>query len=262
MTPSPEQRPESRIHESISQAARIAYHGMVNAISVVRQENAQQTIERMEHKNELYENLGRVALTSKVLPDTVKPKTFPERIVEWQLNRRAVKKTVADHRANRDAKIFGPDRATLPKSVRQASIDRTLSWLPNRKRNETITGSIIDNARAVIFGPSLRGTTPTSKKLSQAKNHYEYFFKGQKDIFEHQKEKYDIKSTKLKYGDKSHRKSRRMQRRANERFEHAKEMPITSRWRDMRIKRANERATRMQQKIDHRRQKIKDIRTQ
>lgn len=265
--PSHEQRPESRIHESLSQAARIAYHGMVSAISVVRQENAQRTIERMEHKNMLYEHVGHIALTNETPRPDLRPQTFPERITAWQLERRAYKKTVADHRAERDAKVFGSDNSTLPKSVRQATVDRVLSLLPelllpDYDSDTTISASVANNTKAVIFGPDVRGTTPLSKKLLVAKNNYEYFLKGQKHAPERREESYKIKSGKLKYGNKSHRKSRRMQRRANERFEHAKEMPITSRWRDVRIKHANKRAAKMQQRITERRQKIKDIRTQ
>lgn len=277
-------------------AARIALHGVAASFARMRLERAEMTIERMERKNELYEELGKMAtflstggpygkgISKSVVAaarpdDSIKPQTFSERVVDWRMDRRTRKKISADNKSRRDSTVFGPDHSTPIKSVRQSMIDRVLSVpLRDRDAGEGVLSAVIGNTKAVVVGPDLdarthkqrvansknadenrKGTTDLTKKIRIAQNNYEYL-KGDKIAADRCKEKNTIKATMSKQGDKAHRKTRRTKRRAEERLNHMIEMPVTSAWRGARLNRAGKQASKMQAKIERHRNRIDELR--
>jgi hypothetical protein len=221
---------------------------------------AEATAERMEHKNDLYAALGQEALVGVPRPAGVEPRTPIERFTEYRLEKRRAKTLEANDRDRIERRTFGQDESTFPKSVRQSLIDRSVDLVVrDRDSGASVAGSIAENTKAVIVGPGLRGSSNLSKKLQRAQNTLE-MATGQKNIREWREDSIKIKAQSPKLGNKSIRKSRRMKRRADERLKHMAEMPLTTKWRDIRLERAQDRATKMQRKKQKHRNAINAIR--
>lgn len=90
------------------------YHGWSAAIAERRVMLAGSTMERMEHKNALYSDLGALALTGErtetatASGEPAMPRTSTERFFDKQLDRHSLEKARADTYAYRAQTVFGP----------------------------------------------------------------------------------------------------------------------------------------------------------
>ncbi len=245
--------------QAVIRESQVVYHGLLAAVAATRGENASQNAERMEHKIELYDTLGTLALTGAKPETDIKPRTLAEKFVDWRMHRKSIKKIHADNKAFRDHRTFGPDSKALGTSVRQAAVDRVLSIPFDRETEEGVLSSITHNTRAVFEGPGIDGTSPLKKMKDRAENNIG-FLTGKKRASDRHKTSLKIQSTSPKLGSKSYRKTRRDKRRADERLNLTVEMPITSRWRSRRLRKAEERTERMEERRLRHREAIRRLR--
>ncbi len=134
---------EARLATRTSEVGSIAFHGAASAIASVRMNRAANTMERMDHKQALYSDLGESATTGKVpiseqkiadrtvIPlapklgenefiasDTAtdlqaKPRTIIEQLVDKRIDKKADKRMSARILEYRTDRIYGP-KSELP----------------------------------------------------------------------------------------------------------------------------------------------------
>lgn len=243
--------------ENASRLARIVYHAGAAAVVRVRLEGSEHTAERMEHKQELYSQLGRLARTGAA--PTERPRTIVERVVDLRLDRRAQKKIYQDNEASLNNKTFGKDKRAPVSSVRQSVVDRGLSiMLPGRGVQDGVAKSVKRNTSYLFTGADIPGKTPLRRKIDYSINTMG-FWRGKKTARQRRDRSVEITATDPKYGGKTHRRIRRNQRRATEHYEQAEEMPISSAWRTQRLWRAEKRARKQRAKIQAHRTALQNL---
>jgi hypothetical protein len=122
----PEQAEVSRTQEMLAgalDATRVAYHGAVEWIAKKRGDRAGATMERMDHKDALYEHLGETALngSSDVVErswqtetmETPVKRTAIERMTDKRLEKRRFKAELRKVERNYDLKAYGSDKSKM-----------------------------------------------------------------------------------------------------------------------------------------------------
>lgn len=99
---------------------QIAYHGLRAAIASKRGEWAENRVQKMEHKQQLYTEIGtRVSAGNTSEPPTVRPHTIVERFMDKRLEKRNWELQMVESRRKQVVSAFGGQR-NLPGSSRAA----------------------------------------------------------------------------------------------------------------------------------------------
>lgn len=112
----------------VIEAGRVAFHGLSSIIAQRRMERAGSTMERMDHKEALYKNMGEVATgnrpTESHMGKKPKPRTFAERFMDKRADKRAFKRAYQDAAHARTRKNFGGKEKVDTMGVRTKIADQ------------------------------------------------------------------------------------------------------------------------------------------
>jgi len=253
-----------------NQMAQIAYHGLAAAIHRFRLESAGSVMERMDHKNALYIDLGNQALTGKRTetpvagskgPGYANPRTLAEMYVDRRMDKKAVKRQRRQNYAVRAKRDFGPDTSKELMSPRHAVIMKANSFLPGYEGSRFSLAKVIgQNVVRAAKGPDIKGKTKFTRKIDRTVNNYQYIT-GKKTAKERRAESIKIGATPNKLGDKAHRYTRKRLRRREEALERAVDQQKTTWWRNKRRERAIGRIITQKELIDKHREAIQKIKS-
>jgi hypothetical protein len=250
--------------EYAAKSAQIAVHGVMTAIASRRMERAGSIMERMDHKNALYSDLGQLALTGdrgltpvaqgkhepSVGHNVAVPRTLLEKITDHRIDKRAEKAMIKGTYAYRAQKAFGRDGAPKVPSTKQAVIDSSLGLvLRSRGTSISLPKAVVKNAERAVRGPDVKGSSKMRRRIDRTKNVGGVVF-GNTLARDARIKSTEIQAVPVKHGNKEHRRTRRQNRRAQEKLDMALEMPVSSRWRDRRRKKAIERIKKHYHKAD------------
>lgn len=204
-----------------------AYHGVRAFISQKRMERAGNRMERMDHKDALYDDLGEMAVTRRREPETpantangerVMPRTFAERWMDRKIDKRGLKKSVADTYAYRARKIYGAE----------------------------------DDPNA--------GLDKTQKRLRRAGVSYSAH-KGRLTTTEARVKKHEIGATRVRHGKDMHKQTRIGVEKTGRKLDRSVDQPILSYWRNWRRNRAIESIKKHHHNAQEHRQRQADARS-
>jgi hypothetical protein len=163
--------------KDIPQQVTSQYHKAMANLAIRRMESAGHILEKMDHKDALYHDLGQVALGQNLVPTPTshrgdynsqsgqfdfvpaKPRTRLERMVDRHLDKRAQKVEWANTRKYRFDKVFGPYEQESVLSVGEIILghDPMVESLGRR----SVLSSRLDEK---IHGPKLEGFNKRDKK--------------------------------------------------------------------------------------------------
>ncbi len=164
----------------------VARRGLRQIVAELRVKRAQDTIERMEHKDELYSAIGELATRSveqrkqdarhgrNAELELPRSQSLPEKIKTKRMMKKKAKRDTKAIYAYRARMIHGEDLTDQAPSVRKAITDATLHHTVGTPKPETsVRESIAKNAKQVIFQSpdvSIRSVTPEEKRLFSGSN--------------------------------------------------------------------------------------------
>ncbi len=192
----------------------------------------------MDRKDRLYEGLGHIAASGKrEAPDEEKPRTVPEQLIDYRLQRKSDKKVRADVYAHRARLIHGQDSTPHTPSVRHGAVESVLGATIDREHSHSFGQVVRGNVMRLFEGPDIRGYTPLKRKLEKAKV-IGRVATARVTAAEARKKWVDVNAEQMKLGNKMHKRTRRKQRKHNERVSIVAEEPLRKEWRDRRRQRA------------------------
>jgi hypothetical protein len=203
-----------------------------------RRRHAERTIERMDHKDRLYEGLGQIATAGqRQAPTRARPQTTPERLMDWRLQRKSDKQARANVYAYRAATIHGHDDAPDVPSIRHGATESALGLVLDRDHSHSFGQVLWGNVRRLFEGPHISGYTPLKRKIEKGKV-IGRIATSQVTAAEARQQWLATKAEQPKLGNKMLKLTRRKQRKHAERASIVSEGPVRGAWRDLRRRRA------------------------
>lgn len=161
VAPSPEVEPGrfrrtvervGEIKDVIVDEASFVYHGLKAAIADKRAEWAGNRMEKMEHKDALYTDLGNLAIRGeRTVSDTASgntamPRTRVERFMDRRLSRQSEKKRLADYDQAITMKYFGFE-GNLSSKTKKDKRQELRQIKRQQKRGELLASEALDKAQ-------------------------------------------------------------------------------------------------------------------
>ncbi len=204
----------------ILDSSKLAYHGFRGVVSTILKNRAEARVERMEHKDDLYEGIGAVATGTAVSAGGVRPRSFAERFMDKRLD---------------DKRFRSGYKEAKRLSVQQRYGGRT----------KTKMDGINPAGRAKKAG-ARRGVEAAYKS-------------GSLTARERSAQLREIKITDIPQESWEQRRVRRQDEKARTGLKKSVEQPILSRWRNVRKERATKAVAAHKARIDKRQDKINSI---
>lgn len=203
-------------------------------LSRIRLWHAENVLDRMERKDRLYEELGSVATAGRrEAPATERPQTVPETFMDYRLQRKSDKKTRADVYAWRASMIHGRDSTPYTPSVRHGLTESALGVATGRPHSYSFGQVLWGNLKRLFDGPGISGYTPLKRKIEKAKV-IGRVATSQVTAAEARQQWLEVNAEQMKLGNKMHKRTRRQQRKHNERVSIVAEGPLRAGWRERR----------------------------
>ncbi len=224
-------------------------------IAEIRMVRAAKTMERMDHKEALYNDLGHLALGEQRVASGfigplrqrqfrayrtasnsfAMPRTFVERSMDRRIDKISHQKSVADTIAYRDQMIYGQSTKQPDFYIRERTAERIFG---KSRIGDIPAVAIGEHVSTTMFGaPELEGMSKNEKRLAKARVSARARH-GEITASEVKIEKLKIDATRMKLGEQSHKTHHKLQRNADKRLRNNTNQEFVSRWRDTRRKHA------------------------
>jgi len=223
------QSPENNRSDFMLQVEGL-YNGVMAGLARIKMERAANTMERMDHKDALYHDIGKTALGETYQPHVTtqkgnynpneghydfvpaKARTRVERHIDKRLDKKAYKKSVADTYKFIHSRTFGVNATETLSTRRDILMDRTME-VDGLTKQETKSRRQTERR----FGPQIRGTGKKEKKETIAEIN-KSFKRGEVSAHDARIQKLQAKAAKPKYGEKSYEPVIKKSRKTNARL--------------------------------------------
>ena len=223
---------------------KIAYHGIRAAISEKRTGWADDRVDKMDHKDDLYEQGRASAIDGTPTPATQeRPQTLPERILDSRLEKKIHNRDIRNAKRKRIVANFEPTpQYTLSELSEQRSrVDLSLAkgeitrdeWLTKREEINRGPGYRPADLRSRTLG---RKTSKDSR--ARRREAHKDYKNGRISAAEKRTADEQIAATPNRFENKREKRTRKAARFAQEQVVWAANQPVLGRWRGWRRKEA------------------------
>jgi len=220
------QNPENN-HSDFMLKVEGLYKGVMAGLARTKMERAANTMERMDHKDALYHDIGKAALGETYQPHVTAQKgnynpndghydfipararTSIERHIDKSLDKKAYKKSVADTYKFIHARTFGAN-ATETLSTRKDILMGRTKEVDGLTKQATISRRLTERR----YGPQINGTGKKEKEEAIAEIN-KSFKRGEVSAHDARIQKLQAKTAKPKYGEESYKNVIRESRNTN-----------------------------------------------